>query len=47
MIKMTIEIDTAEHVGPLYASEQIAKTIRLSLSGIDWIQRVRFEYGCG
>lgn len=44
---MTIEIDTAEHVDLLYTSEQIAKHIRLCLSAIDWVQGVRFEYGCG
>ena len=47
MIKMSIEIDIAEHVDTLYASEQIAKHIRLRLSAIDWIQKARFEYGCG
>ena len=35
MIKMTIEIDIAEHVDILYASEQIAKHIRIGLSKID------------
>lgn len=47
MIKMTIEADIAEHIDPLYASEQIAKHIRLQLSMIDWIQQMRFKYGCG
>ena len=47
MIKMTIEADIAEYIDPLYASEQIAKHIRLRLSMIDWIQQMRFEYGYG
>ena len=47
MIKMSIELDIAEHVDLLYASEQIAKHIRLRLSLIDWIKHMRFEYGCG
>ena len=47
MIKRTIEADIVEHIDPLYASEQIAKHIRLWLSMIDWIQQMRFKYGCG
>ena len=44
MIRMSVEIDTAEHIDPLHAHEVIANHIRLRLSLIDWVEQVRFKY---
>lgn len=41
MIRMTIEVITEEHIDTLYAHKAIAKHIRLRLSAVEWVQRVR------
>lgn len=41
MIRMSIEVITEEDIDTLYAHKAIAQYIRLRLSAVDWVQRVR------